>query len=303
MTAYETIRNKEKLVIALTGLTPSEFGMLLPFFEKADDILISRKIEETERERVCGGGRKSVLGTSADKLLFILFYFRLYPLRILLGFLFGMSRSQANERIRRLTEVVRIALSLMECLPERDPQALERTLTEDEETEFIIDGTEREISRPLSNEKQKEYQSGKKKRHTVKNNVIVSVEGRKAGYLSGTYEGKKHDKKICDEENPVFPKGTILLKDTGFQGYEPEGVGTRQPRKKPRGGELSVGEKVGNSLISGVRIVAEHVISGVKRCRIVKEKFPDTKNNFDDIVMEIACGLHNLRTDCRRTQN
>lgn len=303
MITYEKIRNKEKLVISLTGLTPSEFGMLLPFFEKADDILISRKIEETERERVCGGGRKSALGTTSDKLLFILFYFKSYPLQILLGFLFGMGQSQANEWIQRLTKVIRLALSLMECLPERDPRELEKTLAEDGETEFVIDGAEREISRPVNNQKQKQYYSGKKKRHTVKNNVIVSVGGRKVRYLSGTYEGKKHDKKICDEENPVFPKGIKLLKDSGFQGYEPEGVETRQPRKKPRNGELSVGEKVGNSVISGVRIVAEHVISGVKRCRIVKEKFRNTKNNFDDIVMEIACGLHNLRTECRQNQN
>ena len=137
----------------------------------------------------------------------------------------------------------------------------------------------------------------------MKNNVIVSVKGRKVRYLSGTCEGKKHDKKICDEENPVFPKGIILSEDSGFRGYEPEGADTRQPKKKPRGGGLSVGEKVGNSVISGVRIVVGHVISGVKRCRIVKDKFRNTKKNFDDIVMEIACGLHNLRSECRQNQN
>jgi hypothetical protein len=303
MITYDKIKNKEKLVISLTGLTPSEFGMLLPFFEEAENILISRKIEETERERVCGGGRKSALGKISDKLLFILFYFKLYPLQILLGFLFGMGQSQANEWIHRLTEVLRITLSLMECLPERNPHVLEKTLTEDGETEFVIDGAEREISRPVNSQKQKQYYSGKKKRHTAENNVIVSVGGRKAGYPGGTCEGKKHDKKICDEENPVFPKGITLLKDTGFRGYEPEGADTRQPKKKPRGGELSVGEKVENSIISGGRIVAEHVISGAERCRIAEEKFRNTKNNFDDIVMEIACGLHNLRTDCRQTQN
>jgi hypothetical protein len=94
MITYEIIRNKEKLVMALTGLTPSEFSILLPFFKEADDILTSRKIEETERERVCGGGRKSALGTISDKLLFILFYFKLYPLQILLGFLSEWDRAR-----------------------------------------------------------------------------------------------------------------------------------------------------------------------------------------------------------------
>jgi len=34
---------------------------------------------------------------------------------------------------------------------------------------------------------------------------------------------------------------------------------------------LSVGDKFLNHLIASVRIVVEHVIAGVKRCRIVKD--------------------------------
>ncbi len=154
-------------------------------------------------------------------------------------------------------------------------------------------------SGPKDNEKQKEYYSGKKKTHTVKNNVVVGAEDRKVKYLSGTCEGKKSDKKLCDEENLTFPAEVTLYKDKGFQGYEPEGTETRQPKKKPKGGELSIDEEVENAVISGVRIVVEHVISGVKRCRIVKDVFRNTKKDFNDLVMEIACGLHNLRTSYR----
>ena len=85
------------------------------------------------------------------------------------------------------------------------------------------------------------------------------------------------------------------MKDTGFQGYEPENVETYQPKKKPRGKELTPADKIFNSMISGVRVIVEHVISGVKRSRIVKDIFRNTKKNFEDIVMEIACGLHNAR--------
>ena len=74
---------------------------------------------------------------------------------------------------------------------------------------------------------------------------------------------------------------------------------TRQPKKKPRGRELTVEEKEQNSLISSMRIVVEHVICGVKRCRIVKDVFRNTRDKFADLVMEIACGLHNLRTSYR----
>ena len=58
---------------------------------------------------------------------------------------------------------------------------------------------------------------------------------------------------------------------------------------------MSVAEKWLNSLIAGVRGVVEHVIAGVKRCRIVRDVLRLTQEGMSDMVMEIACGLHNLR--------
>ena len=52
-------------------------------------------------------------------------------------------------------------------------------------------------------------------------------------------------------------------------------------------------------MISRIRILVEHVISGVKRCHIVQDVFRNTKDQFDDLVMEIACGLHNFRATLR----
>ena len=218
-----------------------------------------------------------------------------------------------------LSEVLRLTLSELGHTLERDPQKVKELLesymdesggcshdeietspeSSTEKKNFSIDGTERRRQRPKDQEEQKRFYSGKKKAHTVKNNVIVTLGKRRLEYLGRTWEGKKHDKSISDEEGHEFPKGSILYKDTGFQGYEPAGVETRQPKKKPRGGELTVEEQEQNSLISKIRVIVEHVLSGVKRCRIVKDVFRNTKNRFDDLVMEIACGLHNFRTACR----
>ncbi len=300
MTRYEDVKKNEKLLTALTSLTIAEFEELLAIFERIwDEWVAANQIEGRDRERGFGGGRKPVLGKDEDKLLFILCYFKIYPLQIVLGHMFGMSQSQANEWIHRLDGILKTALREMGHLPERDPEKLTEILAEDGEKDVIIDGADRKIQRPKDNEKQKEYYSGKKKTHTVKNNVVVGAEDRKVKYLSGTCEGKKSDKKLCDEENLTFPAEVTLYKDKGFQGYEPEGTETRQPKKKPKGGELSIDEEVENAVISGVRIVVEHVISGVKRCRIVKDVFRNTKKDFNDLVMEIACGLHNLRTSYR----
>jgi DDE superfamily endonuclease len=68
---------------------------------------------------------------------------------------------------------------------------------------------------------------------------------------------------MADEESPTYPVDIGMYQDTGFQGYEPEGVKTFQPQKKPQGKELTPDQKEQNRLISSIRIVIEHIIAGV----------------------------------------
>src|SRR5258708_9345355 len=138
-----------------------------------------------------------------------------------------------------------------------------------------------------------------KKTHTDKNLVLVNIHTQKVVYLSPTQPGKKHDKKQADEAGIVYPQGATLGKDTGFQGYEPPDVITWQPKRNPKGQQLSVAAKHWNALLSSARIVAEHTLSGVKRCHIFKDTFRNTKAGFTDLVMQVACALHNLRVHFR----
>jgi len=48
-----------------------------------------------------------------------------------------------------------------------------------------------------------------------------------------------------------------------------------------------------------VRVRIEHAIAGIKRSRIVKDVFRNTKDDFSDLSMVLACGLHNLRVQQR----
>ncbi len=210
-----------------------------------------------------------------------------------------MSQSQANEWIHRLSGLLNAALGYEMQLPERRAANVESVLSRCPSLEFIIDGTERPINRPKDKEKQKSDYSGKKKGHTVKNNIITE-RGGKVVYLSRTCEGKRHDKKLADDENYRFPSGSKLLQDTGFQGYRPDGVTVIQPKKKPRGGELSQDEKIVNRAISKLRVEVEHQIGGIKRCQILVQKFRNRVENFVDEVMETACGLHNFRVAQRQ---
>ena len=81
----------------------------------------------------------------------------------------------------------------------------------------------------------------------------------------------------------------------GFQGFTVTGVVIQQPTKKPRGGELTDAQKADNRRIASEKMRIEHTMCSVKRCRIVKEKIRYWQATIRDMVMDIACGLHNLR--------
>jgi hypothetical protein len=255
--------------------------------------------EEQAGREASKGGRPPQLRAVEEKLFFILFYLKVYPLQEVLGHLFGLSQGQANVWVHRLSGVLKAALQRQGYVPARLPAEMLERLEEEELQAFGIDGTERRINRPKDDARQRQHYSGKKKAHTVKNTLVAGLEDRQIKYLSETHEGKKHDKKICDEDGIRTPEGSNLYRDSGFQGHDLEGVAIYQPKKKPRGGELSAEDKAHNRLISSVRIVVEHVIAGVKRCRIVKDVFRNTKEDYADTVIELACGLHNFRSHCR----
>lgn len=114
-------------------------------------------------------------------------------------------------------------------------------------------------------------------------------------YLSLTYEGSVHDKKIADEAGIGFEKVVELLQDSGFQGFLPKNAIIVQPVKKPKGKELSEQQKQENKEKSSERVVIEHAIGQVKVWRILKDKIRSWRYKIRDEVMEIACGLNNLK--------
>jgi hypothetical protein len=295
MLSYDQMKDNPKVLLAFTGHTQAEFEVLLGAFSKAWYQLAQKRPAKQKGQRRAGGGRKAHLKTMADQLLFILFYLKTYPIQEVLAFLFGLSQGQANIWIHRLVKVLKRALAKLGHLPERDGTRLATILRENERLTFAQDGSERRRQRPKDPERQKAYYSGKKKVHTVKNHLVVHPESRRVCYLSATSPGKKHDKKLADESNLHFPNRALLEQDTGFQGFNPEQVIILQPKKKPRGKALSIGEQFINRCISSGRTIAENVIAGVKRCRIVKDVLRNWKSDFDDLIIELACGLHNLR--------
>ncbi len=234
MLTYDELQHHPQKFLALTGLTAKEFKGLLPAFERA--YAIKYPLHKTrvgkKRKRQVGGGRKSTLDRIEQKLLFALVYQKTYPVQTLLGELFDLSQSRTNEWIHRLLPILKDALDDLGVLPERDPhQFAQHEKRQGSSRQYIIDGTERRRQRPKDPEKQALHYSGKKKTHSDKNVVITHHRTKRVGYLSQTYAGKTHDKKIADSEPVAYPRGSQLHKDTAFQAYEPAGCRTYQPKK------------------------------------------------------------------------
>ena len=232
---YKSLSNQPRPFLAMTGLTPAEFRDLLVAFETAYEQAhpADRTGSGQPRQRYRGAGRPSALPSSADKLLFVLVYLKTYPLQVVLGQLFGISTSQANYWLHHLLPVLRCALDKLGVLPERDGHCLARRAAQPKGgPTVIIDGSDRRRERPKQAEKQALHYSGKKKTHTDKNVLVASAADEEVLFLSPTYPGKTHDKRIADEAQLRYPPGTTLYKDTAFQGYEPPVQKTCQAKKK-----------------------------------------------------------------------
>jgi len=95
-----------------TGLNLAAFYELLPSFERAYAADLDKRDKErtSKRQRERGGGRNGALPQLEDKLLFILFYFKVYPVQELQGYIFGMGQTQAGQWIHRLTPILNLAL-------------------------------------------------------------------------------------------------------------------------------------------------------------------------------------------------
>ena len=209
-----------------------------------------------------------------------------------------MSQPPACEWIRKLTPLVNAVLGRELLLPARRPADLDQLLAEVPELRLLVlDGVERPVRRPKDKDDQKKNDSGKKKAHRKKN-LLISSEKRVV-YLGPTSPGSVHDKKLADESGLCFPVDALVVKDTGFQGYEPPDTQTLQPKRKPRGRELHPIQKTINQVISRVRVTVEHAIAGIKRCHIVADLFRNRRPGFVDEVMLAASGLHNLRVATR----
>ena len=250
------------------------FGIGSVFF----GVLLDR-LKKCHEEQHMKGGRPNLLSVFQSLAVFLL-YTRQYMTQTILADMMGVKK----------WDVSRAYHWARDTLPENGCFHLLGNRKIGKGTFALVDVTEIFIQRPKRN--QKKYYSGKKKRHSMKVQILYDLTAHKivSFYISN---GKTHDFKMFKESNPRFREFIKGLADSGYQGISKIWSSIEPPYKKPRGGELSDEEKKFNSLLASIRIAIEHTNACLKRFRMIKERY---RGNIKDLwkVILFTCAAFNI---------
>jgi hypothetical protein len=276
MLNYSYLSRYPDLFPAVIGISHSQFISLLPKFSQALKKVKHKKAWSKPRIRTPGGGRKPHLRSDFEKLIFILLYYKVYPTFRLAQVLFGFDKRNVQLWVRFLEKVLFKTLGYQLTLPTVKAKTVHGLFKVCPALkEFIVDSTERFIQRSKDYDIQKFYYSGKKKAHTVKDQLIVHPKTKRILAVSKTYEGKRSDKKIF-EDDPLFlklPPGSTGMGDLAYQGIKHPFLRMVIPNKSPPKGKLTDEEKNVNKAISSIRVRSEHPISYLKHFNILAHRF------------------------------
>jgi len=285
---------------SFTGLTIQEFDDIYnkEIIKRYDKYEIQRLSKRKDRKRDIGAGRPFKLDLR-DRFVMLLVYYRLYITYTLAGFLFDLDQSNICRDIQKIEKLIR------ECVP--IPQKIygitKRIKTPEEVERYFpgflsfIDSTEQQqIPRPKNKRKRKAYYSGKKKRHIVKTQFMVNNHGFII-HKTDHKKGSRYDYDIYKENRPATPNQVVNVFDLGYLGVEkdfPRQISSIPKRKKTKSMELSQEEINFNQEHSKKRIVIEHVISRLKKYRILADVFRNRLRKYNK-VSDIVSGLINYR--------
>jgi len=149
----------------------------------------------------------------------------------------------------------------------------------------IIDSFETYLPRPSNPARQKRYYSGKKKRHTAKTQILSDQNGEILS-VGKSHRGPKSDIKIYKQEGVA--DSLKEKRKLGDKAYFEKSSEVETPKKKPKGGELSVEDKASNRSLSRVRVRVEHVIRKVKSWRIVRDEYRMPLGLFSSVTSSVV---------------
>ena len=300
---YERLSRRRSAFSSLTGMSVSEFDNLYQEMGSKIGECLIESLNKRDRKRIIGAGG-NYKNDTRNRLLLTIIWLRIYATYEVLGFLFDLHKSNVYRNMQPILEVLQRELGAEFAWPDKEKRQKMRMaqfMKEFSDVVAIVDATEQATQRPKDNKEQKKYYSGKKKHHTLKNQIIVTPEGEII-QVSKTEPGSKSDKKIFDEsELGDMDDEDAYMGDKGYQGIQHDHNAVL-PDKKPKGKELSLEQKARNKRISKVRIVVEHTFGKVKNYQVLSQRYRHPRDSHDT-VFEIVAGLVNRQIRDRIAQH
>jgi hypothetical protein len=128
------------------------------------------------------------------------------------------------------------------------------------------------------NNKQKYFYSGKKKRHTIKSQIVVQS-SRKI-ICTNFSNGKKHDFKLFKESHVRWIKKIKGITDSGYTGIDKIQSNTKFPKKRTKKKPLTKEEKKENKKLASERVLNENIIGFIKRFKILSDRYRNRRKRF-----------------------
>jgi len=258
----------------MLGLPPTSIELLLSDLQK--EISHIRELNPLSKR-----GRKCKLSL-LQQLVLTLLYLRQYSTFLDIAIRFDISESYAQKRFVRIRDML-ISIHHVEGQTELKQKIWSGDLA--------VDVSEQPIERPQK--KQREYYSGKKKKHTIKALIVVCLA---TDMIITVFcgKGRKHDYKLWKEQKLKIHEATTLYADLGFQGLQKQYAKVVLPFKGSKKKPLTIQEKKANKEQSKKRISVENRNRDCKIFRITKDVYRGKHKNYG-LNWNLVAGLVNFK--------
>jgi len=292
---------------SLTGMGVSEFDALFAEFVPAhlERLRVSpTKRHQTARRKAQGSGRVH-RHTLQDRLLMTVIWLRVYTTYEVLGFFFGLNKTNIEDNLKDVLATLDIISQVSAKRPDPDQRKLRSVQAVMEafpDGRLVIEAKEQRIQRPKSdkeNDQQKPFYSGKKKAHTLKNQIAVCPQGIIEAVSQSVPGGANHDITLLRNDHLLDQLGPdeAAMMDKGYDGITKDYPDKRLyvPHKARRNHPLTPEQKADNRVHARYRIIVEHVNAQLNRFDVLAHVWRHAREDHSQVIRVVA-GLVNRRT-------